>query len=36
MINDRKKSVVTDMKWSPNGNNICIIYQDGAVIMGTV
>lgn len=36
MINNRNKSVVTDMRWSPNGEKICIIYEDGAVIVGSV
>ena len=36
MINNRNKSVVTDMKWTPNGEKICIIYDDGAVIVGSV
>lgn len=36
MINNREKSVVTDMGWSPNGAKVCIIYEDGAVIVGSV
>lgn len=36
MINNRHKSVVTDMKWNPDGQKICIIYEDGAVIVGGV
>ena len=36
MINNRNKSVVTDMKWSPDGTRICIIYEDGNVILGSV
>ena len=24
------------MKWTPNGEKICIIYDDGAVIVGSV
>ena len=31
MINNRNKSVVKDMKWTPDGRKICIIYEDGAV-----
>ena len=31
MINNRNKSVVRDMKWKYNGQEICIIYEDGAV-----
>lgn len=29
MINNRNKSVVTDMKWTADGQKICIIYEDG-------
>lgn len=36
MINNRNKSVVRDMKWKANGEEICIIYEDGAVIVGGV
>ncbi|GAB6028434.1 WD repeat-containing protein 35 [Chamberlinius hualienensis] len=36
MINNRNKSVVTDMKWSSDGQKICIVYEDGAVIVGSV
>ncbi|PNG99668.1 WD repeat domain-containing protein, partial [Tetrabaena socialis] len=36
MINNRNKSVVKDMKWTSNGEKICIIYEDGAVIVGSV
>ena len=36
MINNRNKSVVRDMKWTPDGQKICITYQDGAVIVGSV
>jgi len=36
MINDRKKSLVADMKWNSDGNKICIIYKDGVVIMGSL
>ena len=31
MINNRNKSVVTDMRWTPNGEKIGIVYEDGAV-----
>ena len=33
MINNRKKSVVKDMKWTSNGEKIGIVYEDGAVIV---
>eukprot|EP00928_Gymnodinium_smaydae_P071095 TRINITY_DN54772_c0_g1_i1.p1 TRINITY_DN54772_c0_g1~~TRINITY_DN54772_c0_g1_i1.p1 ORF type:complete len:1239 (-),score=345.63 TRINITY_DN54772_c0_g1_i1:123-3839(-) len=36
MINNRNRSVVRDMKWSTDCQKICIIYEDGAVIVGTV
>ena len=36
MINNRNKSVVKSMKWSPDGQKICIGYGDGAVIVGGV
>ena len=36
MINDRKTSVVADMRWAPDGKRICIAYQDGLVIVGSV
>lgn len=36
MINNRNRSVVRDMKWSADCQKICIIYEDGAVIVGTV
>jgi len=36
MINNRNKSVVRWMKWNADGQKICIIYEDGAVILGSV
>jgi WD repeat-containing protein 35 len=36
MINNRNKSVVRDMKWTADGRKICIIYEDGCVIVGSV
>jgi len=36
MVNDRKKSLVADMKWTPDGRKICIVYKDGVVIMGSL
>jgi len=36
MINNRNRSVVRDMKWTANGSKICIVYEDGAVIVGSV
>ena len=29
MINNRNKSVVRAMKWTPDGQKICIVYEDG-------
>ncbi|XP_035465888.1 WD repeat-containing protein 35 isoform X2 [Scophthalmus maximus] len=36
MINNRNKSVVTSMSWNADGQKICIVYEDGAVIVGSV
>ena len=36
MINNRNKSIVTDMAWNGDGQKICIVYEDGAVIVGSV
>lgn len=36
MINNRNKSIVKDMKWTVDGKRICIIYEDGAIIVGSV
>ena len=36
MINNRNKSVVKGMSWNTDGTKICIVYEDGAVIVGSV
>ena len=36
MINNRNKGFVVDMNWSPDGSKICIAYDDGNVILGSV
>lgn len=36
MINNRNKSTVKDMQWTADGSKICIVYEDGAVIVGGV
>ncbi|XP_057598538.1 WD repeat-containing protein 35 isoform X2 [Hippopotamus amphibius kiboko] len=36
MINNRNKSVVRSMSWNADGLKICIVYEDGAVIVGSV
>lgn len=36
MTNDRKKSTVKGMAWTPDGQKICIVYEDGAIIVGSV
>ena len=36
MIINRNKSVVRDMQWTADGQKICIVYEDGAVIVGSV
>lgn len=36
MINNRNKGLVTGMQWNKAGKKICIVYEDGAVILGSV
>lgn len=36
MMNNRNKSVVTSMRWNTDGQKICIVYEDGVVILGSV
>ncbi|CAB3231082.1 unnamed protein product [Arctia plantaginis] len=36
MINNRNKSTVKSMAWGSDGQKICIAYEDGAVIVGSV
>ena len=36
MVNKRDNTVVTGMKWSSDGQHICIIYNDGVIIMGSL
>ena len=36
MINNRNRSVVKDLCWTHDGQKICIVYEDGAVIVGSV
>uniref|UniRef100_T1L0Y3 Uncharacterized protein n=1 Tax=Tetranychus urticae TaxID=32264 RepID=T1L0Y3_TETUR len=36
MVNNRNRSVVIGMCWSSDGLKICIVYEDGAVIVGSV
>lgn len=36
LVNDRKKGMVADMKWDKAGSRICIVYEDGAVVVGSV
>ncbi|KAI8896383.1 WD repeat-containing protein 35-like protein [Globomyces pollinis-pini] len=36
MINNRNKGLVTGMEWNKTGEKICIVYEDGAVILGSV
>ncbi|CAK8696266.1 unnamed protein product [Clavelina lepadiformis] len=36
MINNRNKSIVRSMSWNADGQKICIAYEDGAVIVGSV
>ena len=36
MVNNRNKGLVTGMEWDKSGSRICIVYEDGAVILGSV
>lgn len=36
MVNNRNKSIVIGMAWSDDGLRICIVYEDGAIIVGSV
>lgn len=36
MMNNRNKSVVRSMRWNTDGQKICIVYEDGVVIVGSV
>ncbi|XP_050539955.1 WD repeat-containing protein 35 isoform X2 [Daktulosphaira vitifoliae] len=36
MINNRNKSIVKGMAWNGDGEKICIVYEDGAIIVGSV
>lgn len=36
MVNNRNKSIVIGMSWTQDGMKICIVYEDGAVIVGSV
>lgn len=36
MINNGNNSLVSDMKWACDGKKVCIAYENGAVIVGSV
>ena len=36
MVNKRDMTIVTGMKWSSDGENVCIVYNDGVIIMGSL
>ena len=36
MINNRNKAIIKGMKWNLEGQKICIVYEDGAVMVGSV
>ena len=36
MVNNQNNSYVKDMKWTIDGELICLVYQDGTVIVGSV
>lgn len=33
MINNRNKSVVRSMGWNADGQKICIVYEDGMLLI---
>lgn len=35
MTNDRKKSTVKGISWTADGQKICIVYEDGAIVVGS-
>jgi WD repeat-containing protein 35 len=35
MVNKRDNTTITGMKWSPDGQHICIIYNDGMSILSS-
>ena len=36
MVNKRDNTIITGMKWSSDGQHICIIYNDGVIILGSL
>lgn len=36
MVNSRSGKPVCSVSWSPDGKKVCILYEDGTVIVGTV
>ena len=36
MINNRNRSVVIEVKWTADGDKVCIVFEDGSVIVGSV
>lgn len=36
MVNESDKSLITDVRWSNTGFNLCIIIDDGQIIVGSV
>ena len=36
MVNKRNGTSVTGVKWSPDGQNICMIYNDGVIMLGSL
>ena len=36
MVNESDKSLISDVKWSNTGFNLCIIIDDGQIIVGSV
>lgn len=36
MVNESEKSLITDTRWSNSGVNLCILIDDGQIIVGSV
>jgi len=36
MVNDSGKKLIADVKWSSDGSKLCILIDDGQVIVGSV
>lgn len=36
MVNESDKNLITDIRWSNTGFNLCILIEDGQIIVGSV